>query len=62
MFDIEDLEDLFASDIFKKEHQLPENFKLISFLFKQSEKNKDAECKSVWDEKLRNTPFIFYCS
>ena len=59
MFDIEDLEDFFASDIFKKEHQLNENFKLISFLLNQSEKNKDAEGKSVWNEKLRNTPFIF---
>ncbi len=59
MFDIEDLEGFFASDIFAKEHKLDENFSLISFLYEQSEKGKDIEGKSIWNEKLRNTPFIF---
>jgi hypothetical protein len=59
VFNIEDLERFFASDIFAKEHTLDENFKLISFLYEQAEKAKDTEGKSIWNEKLRNTPFIF---
>ncbi|MCU0390695.1 MAG: hypothetical protein MUE81_06220, partial [Thermoflexibacter sp.] len=59
IFDIEDLKGFLSSDIFKREHKLEENFKLILFLYEQSERSKDEEGRSVWNEKLRNTAFIF---
>ncbi|MBG1267486.1 sacsin N-terminal ATP-binding-like domain-containing protein [Nostoc sp. WHI] len=57
MFDIDDLEGFLASDIFVSEHKLEENFKLISFLYKQAERSKNDE-RNTWNEKLRYTPFI----
>jgi len=59
IFDIEDLEGFFASDIFESEHQLQENFKLISFLNQQAQRNNDEEGRNIWNEKLKQTPFIF---
>ncbi|TAF66449.1 MAG: DUF3883 domain-containing protein [Cytophagales bacterium] len=59
MFDIDDLEGFFASSIFKKEHKLSENFNLISFLYEQAQRNKGDDNRNVWNEILRQTPFIF---
>lgn len=59
MFEVEDLEGFFASKIFEREHELAENFKLISFLYEQAQKGKGEENSNIWNEKLRNTPFIF---
>ena len=59
MFDIDDLEDFFASPIFTKEHKLSENFNLISFLYEQAQRSKGDDNRNVWNEILRQTPFIF---
>lgn len=59
IFDIEDLEGFFASNIFESEHQLGENFQLISFLYKQTQRNNGEENRNIWNEKLKQTPFIF---
>lgn len=58
VFDIDDLEGLLMSDVFMNEHQLEDNFTLISFMYKQSQKLNGDE-KIIWNEKLKNTPFIF---
>lgn len=58
-FDIEDLEVFLASKIFSDEHKLEENFKLISFLHEQTQKNKGEEDKNIWNEKLKQITFIF---
>jgi hypothetical protein len=59
MFDIDDLEGFFASSIFAKEHKLSENFNLISFLHEQAQRSKGDDNRNVWNEILRQTPFIF---
>lgn len=59
MFDIDDLEDFFASSIFVKEHKLSENFNLISFLYEQAQRSMEDGNRNVWNEILRQTPFIF---
>ncbi len=59
MLEIEDLEDFFASEIFSNEHQLFENFKLISFLYEQAQRGKGEDGRNIWNEKLKHTPFIF---
>ena len=58
VFDIDDLEGLLVSDVFINEHLLEDNFILISFMYKQSQKLNGDE-KIIWNEKLKNTPFIF---
>ena len=58
-FEIENLDGFFKSEIFKSEHKVKENFKLISFLFDHSNNHSDNEYKENWNYKLRNTPFIF---
>lgn len=58
VFDIDDLEGLLVSDVFINEHQLEDNFTLIEFLYKQAQKLSGDE-KIIWNEKLKNTPFIF---
>jgi hypothetical protein len=59
IFDIDDLEGFFASSIFAKEHKLSENFNLISFLHEQAQRSKGDDNRNVWNEILRQTPFIF---
>ncbi len=59
MFGIDDLEGFFASSIFAKEHKLSENFNLISFLHEQAQRSKGDDNRNVWNEILRQTPFIF---
>jgi hypothetical protein len=59
MFDIDDLEGFFASTIFVKEHKLSQNFNLISFLHEQAQRSKGDDNRNVWNEILRQTPFIF---
>jgi hypothetical protein len=59
MFDIDDLEGFFASSIFANEHKLNENFNLISFLHEQAQRSKGDDNRNVWNEILRQTPFIF---
>lgn len=58
IFDIDDLESLLVSDVFINEHQLEDNFTLVSFMYKQSHSLNQDE-KIIWNEKLKNTPFIF---
>lgn len=58
MFDIDDLEGFFASSIFSSEHKLNENFNLISFLHEQAQRSKGDDNRNVWNEILRQTPFI----
>jgi hypothetical protein len=59
MFDIDDLEGFFASSIFAKEHKLSENFNLISFLHEQAQRSMGDDSRNIWNEILRQTPFIF---
>jgi hypothetical protein len=59
MFDIDDLSKFLSSDTFKNEHRLSENFNLISFLHEQAQRSKGGENRNVWNEILRQTPFIF---
>lgn len=59
MFDVDDLEGFFASSIFSREHKLSENFNLISFLYEQAQRSKGDDNRNVWNEILRQTPFIF---
>ncbi|WP_254173137.1 sacsin N-terminal ATP-binding-like domain-containing protein [Planktothrix pseudagardhii] len=61
MFEIDDLEGFFASNIFVGEHKLEENFQLISFLHEQAERSKEND-NNIWNEKLKNIPFIFDAS
>lgn len=56
-FDVDNLEGFFASEIFENEHQLQDNFHLISFLYKQSQRNNNNEI-NIWNEKLMHIPFI----
>jgi hypothetical protein len=59
MFDVDDLQGFFASPIFSREHKLNENFSLISFLYEQAQRSKGNDNRNVWNEILRQTPFIF---
>lgn len=59
MFEIEDLEGFFASDIFSQEHKLEENYRLITFLWEQAQKSREMDGRNMWNEKLRNIAFIF---
>lgn len=59
VFEVDDLEDFFASEIFAGEHELTENFKLISFLYEQTQRSRGDENSNIWNEKLKNTSFIF---
>ena len=59
IFKIDDLENFFVSDIFSNEHQISENFKLISFLFDQANNSRKKDGNSDWNFRLKNIPFIF---
>lgn len=59
IFKLEDLEGFFISDIFVKEHQLEENFKLISFLYTQANDKQKETGENDWNYRLGNIPFIF---
>ncbi len=59
MFDVDDLEGFFTSSIFSREHKISENFNLISFLHEQAQISKGDDNRNVWNEILRQTPFIF---
>lgn len=59
MFDIDALEGFFTSSTFVKEHKLNENFSLISFLHEQAQRSKGDDGRNVWNDILRQTPFIF---
>ena len=58
-FEIDNLNGFFTSEIFKSKHKVKENFKLISFLYKQYENNKDDIGKINWNNRLKNLSFIF---
>lgn len=58
-FRIEELEGFFTSEVFSKEHRIEENFKLISFLHKQSNDNHKNESENDWNYRLKNISFIF---
>lgn len=59
IFRIDDLENFFVSDIFSREHQISENFKLISFLFDQANNSRKIDEENDWNYRLKNTAFIF---
>jgi len=59
IFKIDRLEGFFISEVFSKEHRIEENFKLISFLHKQSNENQKNESENNWNYRLRTIPFIF---
>ncbi len=59
IFKVDDLENFFISDIFSNEHQISENFKLISFLFDQADNSRKKDEESDWNFRLKNIPFIF---
>jgi len=56
MFEIDDLEGFFTSNIFALEHKISENFILIRFLFDQAKHSKDTE---EWNQKFKTLCFIF---
>jgi hypothetical protein len=58
-FVVKDLDRFFASDIFSSEHQLSENFNLITFLYQQAQNGKNDESKAEWNMRLKTIPFIF---
>lgn len=55
-FAVDNLSDFFRSDIFKKQHKIHENFALIEFLHKQSNRGRENE---KWDTTLKEIAFIF---
>jgi hypothetical protein len=59
IFGLDDLEGLFISDTFVREHKLHENFKLIEFLYEQSHSSKRSEDGNEWHDVLRQTRFVF---
>ncbi|NDV77818.1 sacsin N-terminal ATP-binding-like domain-containing protein [Dysgonomonas sp. 511] len=59
IFRVDDLENFFISDIFSTEHQLSENFNLISFLFEQANRNRKSNEDNDWNFRLKHIPFIF---
>ena len=59
IFEIDDLEALFESKIFKGNHKQKENFRLIAFLYERAENYPKGEEKNIWNHKLRTTRFIF---
>lgn len=58
-FNLDELDEFFRSEIFQENHKLDDNFKLISFLFDYVSRLKSTDSKYEWEEKLKNTPFIF---
>lgn len=54
-FETENLEDFFLSDIFKNNHQPPENFFLIEYFHSKAAKDESKE----WNQKLKSIPFIY---
>jgi hypothetical protein len=59
IFGLEELDEFFTSDIFKLNHSIDENFVLIRFLYNYVSNLKSTEEKYEWEEKLKNTSFIF---
>jgi hypothetical protein len=59
VFDLNDLESYFTSEIFSEQHKLEENYTLIVFLYDQYLKQKGEENQSIWNKLLRQIPFIF---
>lgn len=57
-FGLDNLEDFFKSDSFRNYHKLENNFKLINYLFEHVRNLKDNH-RIEWNQKLRNTDFIF---
>lgn len=55
IFDVEDLNEFFASEIFLQKHLLSENFNLITFLHQQTKADKDDK----WNVKLQHMTFLF---
>ena len=58
-FDIDDLIKFLESSIFTSNHKRKENFSLITFFKKQSDSFFNKDERKNWNEKLRDTPFIF---
>ena len=57
IFGLEELEGLFTSETFRKEHKLSENYNLIEFLYKRATgENNESE---GWNQRLESIPFIF---
>ncbi len=59
IFDIDNLDSFFNSNLFKKKHKRKENFALINFLYEQVERYPKRNEKKSWNYKLSTTPFIF---
>ena len=59
IFGLEELDDFFGSEVFRSNHSLEDNFKLISFLFDYVKELKNSIEKQEWEEKLKSTLFIF---
>ncbi|WP_338813286.1 ATP-binding protein [Bernardetia sp. Wsw4-3y2] len=59
MFSIDDLTDFFNSSIFKEEHKVSENFKLISFLYEKVQNSHGTDRDNIWNKTLEQTNFIF---
>jgi len=58
-FDIDSLSSLFGSKFFSANHKRKENYSLITFLNNQSERFSKGDEQNHWNQKLRNTSFIF---
>jgi len=54
-FEMEDLEDFFLSDIFKRNHQPSENFDLIEYFYNKAISGESRD----FSEKLRTLPFLY---
>lgn len=58
-FELNDLEALFASEIFKTKHLLDENYNLISYLYELTQNYTKEFVENTWNDKLRRMTFIF---
>lgn len=54
-FDLNNLEDFFVDEIFKKSHETKQNFKLINYFYQIDQ----SDATRQWHEKLKKIPFIY---
>lgn len=54
-FELEELENFFASPHFSKHHRIEQNFSLITYFKHRS----DGDSQGIWFHRLKNLPFIF---
>lgn len=53
--EIDDLDDFFTHEVFRKYHQPKQNYELIKFFFKRSAEGDQRD----WQHRLRTLPFIY---